>query len=146
VKADTDTIELLPPMKPNKIKIKHERSLHKAHAGAPSLGSRCAWTALSWYRQRVSLAVRLAHDFVVVHVEAHATVCAAEAMGMELLPSVGLEVLSLDALVASPAQRAVELMVVLCAIWCVAVDIELCCREGCLACLADEALLVVAAG
>lgn len=91
------------------------------------------------------LAVRLPRHFVVIHVEPDTAVRAAEAMRMELLPAVCLQVLPLNALVALPAQRAIKLVVMLRTARRIAVDVELCTRKRSLACLAGEALLVIAA-
>lgn len=93
---------------------------------------------------RMSITVSPASDFKVAVAEDDAAGRARETSWVKLLAQVGFEILAFDAPVAGIAQRSVELVVVLFAIWRVLEDIELRCREGIGARSACEAMLVVA--
>jgi hypothetical protein len=92
----------------------------------------------------VALAIRLAPYFVVVVAQDHAARQAGEASRVELPALVRLQILALDAAVAGPAERAIQLVVMVLAIWRVVEHVEFGAGKGALAGPADEALLVIA--
>jgi hypothetical protein len=72
----------------------------------------------------VAFAKDISADFEVVVAELDAAGVAGEAVGVELLPGVGLEILAFDAAVAAFAKRVVELVVVLLAVGKVVDNVE----------------------
>ncbi len=66
-----------------------------------------------------------------------------DTMGMELLETIGLQVLSFDAAIAFCTEGIVVFVIVPRAVGVVAVDVEIDALEGGVACFADEALFVV---
>lgn len=64
---------------------------------------------------------------------------------VEFLPLLRLEVLPFDAMVAACAERVVEHMVMMFAVWIVVNDVKVCCSESGLAGLADKAWGMVSA-
>jgi hypothetical protein len=95
---------------------------------------------------RVSLAISLARHFVVIVAKYDPASKTVEATGMELPTLVRLHILAFNATVASPAERSVELMVVLFTIWSVVENVEFGGGKWRLAGLANEALFVIAPG
>ena len=69
-----------------------------------------------------------------------------ETARMEFLCLLGLEIWSFDTTIAMGTQRIVELMVMVLTVWVVVNDVEISSREGRLASLADETMLVVTTG
>ena len=78
-------------------------------------------------------------------VEREMTYSTDEAGGMELLLLFCLEVLAFDASIASLAQRPVQNMVMLCAIWMILNDVEVCCGERLGARFANKTVLMITA-
>ena len=124
----------------------NEKSSHEAQSCPSLFRNRCPISTLAWNSESVSLAVRFAGYFIVVHVKLHTAMCATEAMRVKLLLAICLQVLSFDAFVALSAQRVIELVIVLSAVWGIAVDVEFSAWKWCLACLANEAFSVIATG
>jgi hypothetical protein len=92
---------------------------------------------------RVSVAVLLSSNFVVIIAQYNATSRASEASRMELAASIDFQILAFDAAVAATADGPVELMVMTLAVGRVVEDVELGCWERIAAGSACEALFVV---
>lgn len=82
-------------------------------------------------------------DLKVIVTENGGAGCAGQTARVELLSLLRLEVLPFDAMVAARAERVIEHMVVMFAVWIVVDDVEVCCSESGLAGLADKAWKMV---
>jgi hypothetical protein len=94
----------------------------------------------------VLFTVCLAIDLKIIVSKDEIAVSADEAVRVEFLLCVRLNVLSLDSSIAACAKRVVDFVVVAMTIWKVVVDVEIRGLERLLAGCTDEAISVIAAG
>lgn len=123
------------------------RRLHHHHQprGPPFHISFDAETSLTTHCcESVSFAIDQSGDLKIVFSKHDLAGSAGQAVRMEFLALLCLQVLSFDAFAAARAERVVELMVVVFAVGIVLVDVEVSCCESALAGLANEAVFMVA--